>query len=469
MNIPDSVKNKYKSTSVTKNVVVQFPNINLTVAGENIYADSLQLTEKLCDSDSIEFVGCISSKFEINIRDLGQNVKGQYVYVYIYAGDDSSEAIPLFHGIVDEVKMQSNHRIKHIVAYDELYTKGNKDVSAWYKGLSFGSTGISLGRVRRTLLGTMGLQYEDKTLPNDDIKIKKQYNPSSLQALAVLKSICQINGVFGMIGRDGLFRFISVPDIVEVEGAFPGPTLYPPFHPGIEGSGSYIPATDESVSRYRQLDYQEFSVKPVDKIIVRQSSEDDGASYGSGNNSYIIQGNMFTLGLKDKILRDIAMRVYPNVQGFSYTPYNISNDGFPWIECGQSTVDCLVYDFDNSTSTTDVYKEKHFHILSRNLSGIQNLKDEYNANGDEYQREFVSDIGVNIDVVQKNLQKNLEKYVDDSIGDYNDYIDDNYYDKGTIDDMMSQMHGWSVESVTALPPSGQDEVLYLIQGDVVVE
>jgi hypothetical protein len=463
MNIPDSVKNKYKSTSVTKNVVVQFPNINLTVAGENIYADSLQLTEKLCDSDSIEFVGCISSKFEIDIRDLGQNVKGQYVYVYIYAGDDSSEAIPLFHGIVDEVKMQSNHRIKHIVAYDELYTKGNKDVSAWYKGLSFGSTGISLGRVRRTLLGTMGLQYEDKTLPNDDIKIKKQYNPSSLQALAVLKSICQINGVFGMIDRTGVFKFIILPQITPTEGTFPGVTLFPPFYPSITSGGSGG-QTDEGISHYRDLSYQEFSVKPVDKITIRQSGEDDGASYGSGNNNYIIQGNMFTLGLKESQLRNMAQNIYPNVQGFSYIPYDLRSDGFPWIECGQFTVDCMVYDFNNSTASTDIYQEKHFHILSRNLSGIQNLKDEYNANGDEYQREFISDVGLSIDVVQKNVQNNVQKYVDERF--------DDYYDKDEIDDKFNEFEptgGWSVESVATLPAQGEDNVLYLIQGEVVVE
>lgn len=482
MQVSDAVKQAYIDNSIKKHLIIYFPELNYTVPMDQVYADSMRLNESLSDSQSIEFVGCIASKFQVSIRDFGVNVKGKKIYASIRTDDPEypddpqhlMDPIPLFCGIVDEVKMQSNHRIKEIIAYDELYTKGNKDVSSWYKHLPFGKNGMTLGDIRRSLLQTMGLSYTEKTLPNDSIKIKKQYNPSSLQALAVLKSICQINGVFGMISREhdnnynGIFKFISVPDIVEIEGAFPGPTLYPPFYPGLEGSGSFIPSTEEAVSHYRSLNYQEYSVKPVEMVIVRQSSEDDGGSFGIGDNKYIIQGNMFTLKFKQKALDDIAMRIYTNVQGFSYVPYTINNDGFPWIECGQSTVDCVVYDFNNSTASTDVYEERHFHILNRNMSGIQNLKDEYSAQGDEYQREFVSDIGVNIDVIQRNIQKSLEEYVDNSIDEYNDYVEDNYYDKEYIDNLPIG-EGWSVESVDQLPPSGQDQVLYLIQGEVVVD
>lgn len=471
MEISQETKNKYINGNTTKNLVVEFPSKSLTIEGVNIYSDSMRLSENLFDTDSIEFIGCIASKFEVDIRDLGVDVKGERIYAYIYTGDnpnDRSDAIPLFHGIVDEVKMQSNHRIKHIVAYDELYTKGNIDVSNWYKGLQFGKNGLSLGYIRKSLLQTMNLTYEDKVLPNDNIIIKKQYNPSSLQALAVLKSICQINGVFGMIGRDGRFRFLVLPEIAPIDGTYPGQNLYPPFYPAnkIGGSGD---KKVEPLAYYRSIDYQEYSVKPIDMVVIRQSSEDDGGSYlgeDVSENGYIIQGNMFTLNLKTATLEEMAYNIYPNVRGFSYTPYTSTNNGLPWIECGQDIIHCYVYDFLNSTSLQDVYAKKDFYILNREMSGIQNLQDTYSVKGDEYQKIFISDIGVNIDVIQKNIQNNIEQYVDENL--------ENYYDKEEINQMFDEFDpggetGWSVESVQTLPAQGQSNVLYLIQGEVVVE
>ena len=52
-------------------------------------------------------------------------------------------------------------------------------------------------------------------------------------------------------------------------------------------------------------------------------------------------------------------------------------------------------------------------------------------------------------------------------------IEENYYDQDTIDEMFEQYEpvtdAWRVESVEELPPQGENQVLYLIQGEVVVE
>ncbi len=88
--------------------------------------------------------------------------------------------------------------------------------------------------------------------------------------------------------------------------------------------------------------------------------------------------------------------------------------------------------------------------------------DSYSAKGEEYQSEFITDLQTQIDTIKKN--QGIEK----------SYLDDNYYDKTTIDDMFLSFDpgtgvGFNVESVAALPSNPDMNTIYLIQGVVVVE
>ena len=104
----------------------------------SIVMDSMQLKESLSESDSIEFVGCISSQFQVQLNSIPLqcgDLKGRKIYVYIKSNE--TEDIPLFHGYIDDVQMAANKNYKTITAYDELYVKGNRDVAYWYNSLNF--------------------------------------------------------------------------------------------------------------------------------------------------------------------------------------------------------------------------------------------------------------------------------------------------------------------------------------------
>lgn len=477
MDISEAVKLKYKRQSITKNIQVQFPDLGVTVDDKNIYYESMKLSEQISDSESIEFVGCIASKFQITIRDFGQDIKGQKIIAYIYTDDSVSEKIPLFHGIVDEAKLQSNHKLKDIVAYDELYTKGNIEVADWYKRLSFP---ISLGALRRSLFSYIGLQYTDAALPNDSVMIAKQYDPETLRSLDVIKSVCQINGVFGIIDRTGKFKFLMLPNIIS-GGSYPSDTLYPPFYPAV-GPNEDAP---EETPHYRSLEYQEYSVKPVDKIQIRQNEDDPGVTAGNGPNKYIIQGNMFTYKLTPDILKQVATNILPNVQGVAYIPYSVSQNGYPWIECGDAVMSYYVYDFDASEAQgTDIYKEMQFYVFSRNMNGIQNLKDEYNAKGNEYQREFITDLRTQVNTLKQTIKDDI---IDDIIDDpeliepaIEPILEDWTYPKEeldpifeNIDDRLTELEEGGtgevrVISTDSIPGNPLAGVIYLIQCEVVV-
>lgn len=464
MEVSDAVKQAYKSNSINKELTLYFPELGVTLGNGAVDLDTLSLTESLLEGNNIEFVGCIASVFSVQVRGLKEDVKGRKIVAKLHTDGTEGEPITLFNGIVDSAVRQSNKRVKEIVAYDELYTKGNTEVSAWYKSLAFP---VTLKELRDSLFAYIGLEQAEASLPNDGISIKKQYAPNSLQALSVIKAVCQINGVFGIINRQGIFEYRILGNIEEDESIYPSETLFPgndvfPTNPNIamaqaERIAEGIEA--EYFSFYRRVEYEEYKVKPIDKVTIRQSDEDAGTTYGTGINNYIIQGNMFTYGLKETELAEIAKNVYESIGGFSYYPFRSDNNGLPFIECGLDAVSYYVVDWENSTGGEIVYEEKSFYILNRELTGTQALKDSYSAQGEEYQTEFITDLQTQIDILKKSGGSNVQTQIEDYT-----------YSRSEIDGMLSGGGGAAnIISVPVLPVNPDPNTIYLIQGEVVVE
>lgn len=466
MVVSEEIKKAYKSDSVHKNVVLHFPNLGLTVPHAQIYAESLHLKESILEKNSIEFVGCISSMFSIQVYGVSDNLKGQKIEVSI--STDDTEPIPLFNGIVDSAVMQTNRNYKKITAYDELYTKGNIDVSTWYNSLTFP---ITLKEFRDSLFEYIGITQVERSLPNDDISISKQYDPKSLKALNVIKALCQINGAFGIMNREGNFEYrILASSIISVP--YPSLLLFPsknlfPASPTIamavaERTASEVEA--ENFSFYKKVDYEEYEVKPVDKITIRQSENDAGITYGSGKNNYIIQGNMFTYGLDNETLATIAARIYENVQGVSYHPFTSENNGLPYVECGVDAVSYYMKDFTGESE--DGTYIQNFYVFNRELKGIQNLRDSYGAKGEEYQTEFITDLQTRIDVIKQDVKKEVDNAIKEY--DFSTEFGKYTYSKSDLDKKFESANQLKVVSVAALPANPDANTIYLIQGEVTV-
>lgn len=450
MKVLDETKLAYQNTSSNKTLNIYFPEIDYTVNKSQIYQESMNLEESLIENSNIEFVGCVSSSFSIQVNGIIPNIKGKKIEVSINA--DNTEEIALFKGIVDTAERQTNKNYKKIVAYDELYTKGNIDVAGWYNGLSFPR---SIKDTRDSLFAYIGLEQTDIALPNDNIVINKEYAPTTLKALSVIKALCQINGAFGIINRYGKFEYRILKEPKTKSGAFPGLTLFPPFYPGViyDDDGNKIEVKD--VPFYKKVDYEEYSVKPVEKVTIRQTDSDVGVTYGDGTNNYIIQGNMFTLNLPENTLRTIAQNVYNNISNIAFVPFSSDNSGYPFVEVGLDAVSYYAYNFEASAKSrsNDIYTQKTFHVFKRTLSGIQALKDNYEAQGEEYQREFITDVSTQIEQLKNNLSTEVNYQVREFT-----------YPKSELDEKIIK-----VISVPALPANPLPNTMYLIQGEVVVD
>lgn len=465
MNVSNFVKEQYRNNSIHKNLILRFPELDLEISQKDIHMDSVSLRESILDKESIEFVGCIASIYQVDVENLTADVKGKKIEAEIYTASED-ESIPLFHGIVDSAVKQANKITKEIIAYDELYTKGNTEVASWYKSLTFP---ITLKALRDSLFEYIGLEQVETDLPNDGVEIKKQYNPGSLQALSVIKAVCQINGAFGIINREGKFEYrIPAQNITTMP--YPSTTLFPstglfPASPEVTVAAASRYADEieaESFSFYKSVSYEEFEVKPVDKLTIRQTENDEGVTYGTGTNNYIIQGNMFTYGLSDSVLLTIAENIYNNVQGFSYVPFSSDNNGLPFLECGLDAVAYLMIDYEATYTAQEedpnadvVYTQQTFYILNRELTGIQALRDSYSADGEEYQTEFITDLQTQIDTLKKAASANSNSsYSKDEV----DTLIGEYYTKTEIDSMLLK-----AVTVTEVPDVYEENTIYFIQ------
>lgn len=371
INVSANTKTKYQS-SAEKHLIVEFPNLNLTINPSDILQESFELIEELESETFLRFTGCNSSQMNLSLANITTDLKGQYIEVSIQSED--TDIIPLFKGYVD------THTIKNyttstsdIKAFDVLYSLSSVDISQWYIHLWDNVESITLKDFRDGLFEYLNLDVVSTSLPNDDLEFVKEYSPQQMNALDTIKSICQINGVYGIINRNGLFEFRVLPKI---------------------GSGTY-----PSVPYYKSLEYQRWSVVGISKVIVRQNENVAGGSYGDGSNIYIIQNNIFTLNLEDEILAEIAENVYPNIEGRPYVAYKGEVNGYPWIEVGDIQT-YNIYDYQNNT-----FLPQPFYVINRDLRGVQALFDTQSAEGEQYQRIFISSLNTQIDTIKDQIEQ----------------------------------------------------------------
>lgn len=371
INVNEITKNAYKSDSVEKNWTINFPELSLTFADEIIIQESAELFESVLEDTNLQFVGCISSRFSVILRmseDTAKDLKNAYMTVTVSTPSiQGSEPVVVFTGYVDSVEIESNKRNKKITAYDPLYSLSQVNVANWYKTLPYP---VSLKDFRDSLFEYLNVSQQTTSLPIDDLEITRQFDPQKLSALDVIKQLCQINGVFGKMGRDGTFQYLT---------------------PNNAGS--------ETLEYCRSADYQEYTVQKITRVTVRYG--DVWATYlgDIGKNEYVVQNNMFMANMSDETLFSAARSIFSNIQNFVYTPFNAEINGLPYLEC-LDTVTMPILNVE-----TDEWETKTFTVISRTTTGMEAMKDSVSASGDETVHLFVSDLGIDLDQLEKVVEQ----------------------------------------------------------------
>jgi hypothetical protein len=356
LNIIDDFKLLYKQKDIHKSLVISFPSIGLTINNKKIVSESFELSESLCSDDmSLVFGSCEGTKVKFTVADISNDLTGLEFNITQLIGDYQ---MPLGTYVVFSCEKQDDKRFKNIVAFDHM-SKADTDVSEWYKALAFP---LTLKQFRESLLNHLGIQEETRTLPNDNMTVQMTIEPSTLRGRMVLEACEVINGCFGHMNRYNKFAHIFLnPNygLYPSETLYPSDNLYPEY--GAEALGK---------AYYRQVKFEEYTVKTIDTLLIRQEDGDIGCMVGEGGNTYIIEDDFLLYGKSTAELQTIATNIYNCICNIPYRPFVSVNTGLPYVELGDP-----------------IGFEQNDYIISfvmqRTLSGIQKLVDKYSASGTE--------------------------------------------------------------------------------------
>lgn len=392
----------FTDDTVDKQITIVTDDKKINITNTELHEDKFELSESLCSEKELKFGTCEASVVKFTISNIFQSLKGKWITVKITPkGADAPYQIGRYKVYSD--KPAADRKSRDVEAYDALYDVLNADMAAWYNSLTFPMT---LKAFRDAFFQQFGIEQEEISLVNDNMTVEKTIEITgssadgstigeALSGKTVLSCICEINGCFGHIGRDGKFHYISLDQ--EMQGLYPRNDLYPADdlyprdpHSTIIGKSFYISAK-----------YEDYLVKSIDKLQIMEKENDIGVIVGSGNNGYEIKGNFLVYGKGSTELREIANNVYGKIRGIVYRPFSADCKGNPCLEVGAAIRFNTKYEIVES------------YVLKRTLKGIQALRDQISADGEEYRTKKVN--SVHEDILQLKGKSNvLERTIEET-------------------------------------------------------
>lgn len=392
----------FTDDTVDKQITIVTDDKKINITNTELHEDKFELSESLCSEKELKFGACEASVVKFTISNIFQSLKGKWITVKITPkGADAPYQIGRYKVYSD--KPAADRKSRDVEAYDALYDVLNADMAAWYNSLTFPMT---LKAFRDAFFSHFGVEQETISLVNDNMTVEKTIEITgssadgstigeALSGKTVLSCICEINGCFGHIGRDGKFRYISLDQ--EMQGLYPRNDLYPaddlyPRDPHSKPIGR---------SFYISAKYEDYLVKSIDKLQINEKENDIGVIVDTGSNGYEIKGNFLVYGKGSTELREIANNVYGKIRGIVYRPYSADCKGNPCLEVGDSIR------FNTKYELIETY------ILKRTLKGIQALRDTISADGEEYRTKKVN--SVHQDILQLKGKSNvLERTIEET-------------------------------------------------------
>ncbi len=367
--------NLFAEDSTSKQVTIEYEDTLIT--NDDLFNQEITLEESLCSSKELRFGACEASILKFKVANIVAPMNNKWITVKMIL--NGHKDVPFTIGRYKVVKdmVTADRRWRDITAYDALYGIIKKDVSAWYNTVFPSSDAlITMEMFRNSFMFLFGL---DQVLPaeglvNDTMLIAKTISPEELSGGTVIRSICELNGCFGHIGRDGKFHYITLER--NIQGLYPRKDLYP--------SKQLFPKTPKTFpagakKSYISDKYEDYLVKTIDKLQIRQEENDIGTIINeAGTNAYIIEDNFLVYGKSSEELEQIAGNIFKVITKLVYRPFSAEVKGNPCFEVGDPV----------RISTQDKLVESY--VLERTLTGIQALRDNFAAKGQEYQSKDVN-------------------------------------------------------------------------------
>lgn len=368
-------KNKelYYESSIDKQLNIEVIGTKHVIDNSMREQDTFTLTETLNDGTELKFGSCLPNQISFTGREVPIATKGMKLRVTETL--EGNENDPFVYGTytVQSDTPTADRTKRQIVAYDAMYDIINADVKSWYDGLSFPMT---LKAFRDSFFTHLGIEQKETNLVNDSMTINKtlvitQSDDSSVTAEAtisgktIIEAICEINGAFGNIGRDGRFEYVILKAITSA--LYPAEDLYP--------RDDLFPSdanTESMNGHYITFDYEAFQSQAITQLEIRADDSTAGAIVGTAGNNYTISGNFLISDKTGAELEQIANNLLPIMAQAAYTPIkSCTTVGNPCLELGDPIR------FNTSREIVETY------ILQRTLTGVQSKRDSIVSAGTE--------------------------------------------------------------------------------------
>lgn len=438
---PYANQSKFYGDKTDVNIVIEFtqgeePNQQtITLTNDNIEDGTFELFESVTDTTSLTFSNCMCSYVTFS-TNYTESLYQKQLNVKAIVDGDTNNPIPIGVFYVVEDNISFDKETQSITAYDALYFVMNADpevIKYIYDSMPFP---VTIKDFRDIFFGVFSIEQGNEFLINDDIYLPKQLGDEDyVSGDEIVKAIAEINGVFPHMGKDGLLHWITLDtgNIYDVP-MYPSSTTFPSSEtyigPGY--SGEYTEITKDQYEE-GEFVWSNFMTIPPDGVEIR--NETNTAVYITSDetiNPYTVTGNFLCYGLSQGQYQIIADRLLDQIKYIAYVPFEMSKMRDPCIEPGDRVL---------------IHGEADVKIMSYIFNKTTN------------------EIQVAFEKIRTNGTYLLEQY---EVGDQNAAKIKNLDNR--VGNMEKSGSGpLQIVSVAELPANPQLNVLYLIQGEVVVE
>lgn len=408
--INSSLKEKYWDSATDKQMVISVVGTNQKIDNSMLEIGTFALEESLCSESELKFGVCEANCVKFTARNTAGNIIGKTISIEETIDGDSENPMPYGVFKVASDVPTADRTKRQITAYDAMYDIINTDVKSWYAGLSFPMT---LKQFRNSFFAHLGIAQVETSLANDSMTVNKTIvatqtddssavtEESAISGKTVVTAICEINGCFGNINRQGKFEYVFLKAITSA--LYPAEDLFP--------SDNLFPSdanTESMTGHYIAFDYEDFQSKAITQLEIKTSEDNAGAIVGTAGNNYSITGNFLVSDKTGAELEQIANNLLPIMKQAVYTPIkSCTCVGNPCLTLGEPIR------FNTTREIVETY------LLQRTLTGVQSKRDSISAQGTQTHSAKVNSIRDTIESVERRTGK-LERNADHLQSTYED-------------------------------------------------
>ena len=205
-----------------------------------------------------------------------------------------------------------------VTAYDTM-SKLDADFSGWLRAnqAQFPKT---IWQLVQLACQRAGVTLASSSLPINGSYSVQAFYADDLTCRQIISWAAEAAGCYAHMNADGKLQFLTYSDKRSTAKITPD---------GASNSTAYYADS---------LSYEDYTVKAIEKVQIRQSDSDVGVIYPdstTATNTYAVQGNLLLTTGTEANLKTVAQNLYNVLKNVTYTPCKVSVPSSSGLACGQ--------------------------------------------------------------------------------------------------------------------------------------